>query len=199
MNLNHFSLECKKINWKKKILGSVLICFLTSGLQANIITLMILNNTPHNQTLNVTSNDTLLIGNGCCTLYINSVTLNCCGTTLMYPCNSDSLITISDGFNYYYSITNTSFIGIIQYNNELIKSIAPNPFSTITTLKTSKVLNDATLTIYNSFGQYIRQINHINGHAVVLQREDLPPGLYFAQLSDGGLVFTTGKLIIIDK
>lgn len=77
--------------------------------------------------------------------------------------------------------------------------IFPNPFSTQTTLKIYKDFKDATLTVYNSFGQQVKQINNISGQSITLQRDNLPDGLYFINLIQNDKTFITGKLIITDN
>lgn len=84
--------------------------------------------------------------------------------------------------------------------NEWIASnpflIYPNPFSEVTTLKTDIFLNDATLRVYNSLGQTVKQINNISGQTITLHRENLPGGLYSIQLIQDNKIITTNKLLI---
>lgn len=76
--------------------------------------------------------------------------------------------------------------------------ISPNPFSTQAVLHSDHLMNNATLTVRNICGQNIAQTSNISGHSFVLNREDLPNGLYFVQLTEGNKNFT-GKLIITDR
>lgn len=76
-------------------------------------------------------------------------------------------------------------------------SIYPNPFSSQTTLQTDNFFN-ATLTVYNSFGQQVKQIKNISGQTITLNRDNLPSGIYFIQLTQDSKVITTAKLIITD-
>lgn len=98
-------------------------------------------------------------------------------------------------------------------------SISPNPFSKQTTLQTNKNLQNVTLTVYNSFGQEVKEIRNISGQAITLQRDNLPSGIYFLRItappplppsggttvgcehcSGGGVeVIATSKLIISDN
>lgn len=77
-------------------------------------------------------------------------------------------------------------------------SIFPNPFSTQTTLQTDNLFKDATLTVYNSFGQQVKQIKNISGQTITLHRDNLPSGLYFLHLTQDNKTITTDKLIITD-
>lgn len=74
----------------------------------------------------------------------------------------------------------------------------PNPFSFSTTLQTDHLLNNANVTVYNSYGQAVKQIKTISRQTITLYREDLPSGLYFIRLTQDNKVVATGKLIIAD-
>jgi PKD repeat protein len=80
-----------------------------------------------------------------------------------------------------------------------IINIYPNPFSTQTTLQTDKDFKKATLKVYDSFGQRVKQFENISGQSIILSRDNLPSGLYFLQLIQDNKTFTTSKLIIIDN
>ncbi|MBI3502548.1 MAG: T9SS type A sorting domain-containing protein [Bacteroidetes bacterium] len=84
--------------------------------------------------------------------------------------------------------------------------ISPNPFSTQTTLQTDNLLHNATLTIYNSFGQQVKSLVISHQSSVVIERGNLASGLYFVRLTtpspvlgEGGGEVYTGKLVITDK
>lgn len=77
-------------------------------------------------------------------------------------------------------------------------NIFPNPFSTQTILKVSKFLNNASLIIYNSLGQQVKQMNNLQGQTITLQRDNLPSGIYFIQLIQDNKLITRDKLIITD-
>ena len=83
-------------------------------------------------------------------------------------------------------------------DNEETISAYPNPFSSETTLKPGKILKDACLTVYNAWGQPIKQINNISGQTVTFYRDNLPCGIYFLRLTQDNQSFS-GKLIIRDK
>ncbi|HUM47120.1 MAG TPA: hypothetical protein PLD84_09335, partial [Chitinophagales bacterium] len=58
-------------------------------------------------------------------------------------------------------------------------SVYPNPFSGQATLHADKMLKDATLMLYNSSGQKVKQEENISGQVFTLQRGGLPIGSYF--------------------
>jgi len=91
--------------------------------------------------------------------------------------------------------------GALSTGEELGKnriSVFPNPFTSQTTLQTDNLLYNATLTVYNSFGQTVREIKNIVGETVTLFRDNLPGGLYFIRLTQDNKVITTEKLVITD-
>ncbi len=77
-------------------------------------------------------------------------------------------------------------------------TIFPNPFSTLTTFQTDKIFKGATLTVYNSYGQTVKQIKNINGQTITLHRDNLSSGLYFIRLTQDSKVITADKLVITD-
>lgn len=103
-----------------------------------------------------------------------------------------------DSYDYSNATYNCATTGI--NDEDLIDKVSafPNPFTTQTTLQTDKVLNDATLTLYNSLGQQARQVNNINGQTVTLHRDNLPSGLYYLQLTQDNQTIATDKLVITD-
>lgn len=90
----------------------------------------------------------------------------------------------------------TSGISEISKQNEI--SIYPNPFTTETTFETNQNLKDATLTIYNVFGQQVKEMNNIYGQKVNLQRDNLNEGMYFIRITQENKMVVECKLIIMD-
>lgn len=90
-------------------------------------------------------------------------------------------------------------VGVENYFNRKNIFVSPNPFCTQTVLQTDNLLHNATLTIYNSFGQTVKQIKNISGQEIKLQRDNLPGGLYFLRLTEENKTLTTEKIIIADK
>src|ERR1051325_5159377 len=74
--------------------------------------------------------------------------------------------------------------GIQLFFKKVSIIISPNPFSTLTTLQTSISLDNATLILFNSFGEQVKQLENISGNEIILQIENLPSGLYFIQLKE---------------
>ncbi len=87
---------------------------------------------------------------------------------------------------------------INENTEQLSISIYPNPFSTSTTLQTNYNLKGATLTIYNTLGQTVKQIENVSEQTILLNRENLISGIYFIRLTQGNKVIVSDKLIIRD-
>lgn len=94
---------------------------------------------------------------------------------------------------------NCDITGISENKFSSAISVYPNPFSSETTLQTDKFFKDATLTVYSSFGQRVKQINNISGQSIILHRDNLSSGLYFIHLTQDNKTFSTDKLVITDK
>ena len=91
-----------------------------------------------------------------------------------------------------------SLTGIDEYVDQHSVTISPNPFSSEAVLESDYNLKNVTITIENCFGQTVKQIKNINGHSVVLTREDLSNGIYFVRLLQSNTVIATRKIIITD-
>ena len=75
---------------------------------------------------------------------------------------------------------------------------SPNPFTTELTIQSEKGFHDSTLKLYNSVGQLVRESKNLNGEKIVVPRENLKSGLYFAELQENGKIVKTTKIIIAD-
>jgi len=82
--------------------------------------------------------------------------------------------------------------------NETKFNLYPNPFSTHTTLQSDHNIQDGTLTIYNSLGEVVSQINNINGNSITIERGNLANGLYFIRLTEGSHEIMMKKVIVVD-
>lgn len=107
----------------------------------------------------------------------------------------------------YYRLKQTDYNGEFEYSDIVISicnagsmgiDIFPNPFSLQTSLHADKALSNATLIIYNSTGQAVKQFNNISGQDITIYREELTHGLYYIQLAIENKIISTKKLIVID-
>ena len=116
---------------------------------------------------------------------------------------SDGNIIIGGSFNSYNGtpinriarIISESTMSINEMETKKI-SIFPNPFSNTTTLQSINQLNNAKLTIFNLQGQTVKEIKNIFGQTTILNRNNLPAGLYIVRVSQDNQILMTDKLLI---
>jgi hypothetical protein len=115
---------------------------------------------------------------------------------------SSKYITVSgipgnQSWNQIDNFTLNNTLSVVDY--EMKKSnIYPNPFSISTNIKIKENLENAILTIYSTTGQQIKQINNINGNNILLNRDNLPKGIYFVELKQKNQLITINKILITD-
>lgn len=118
---------------------------------------------------------------------------------LCFEQDSTTLYTQSPSmYNPAYPNSCITLVGMQEQNATFSLTISPNPFSTQTTLQTDNLLHNATLTVYNSYGQQVKQFVIRNSSSFVIRRDNLPSGLYFIRLTQDDKTFATDKLVITD-
>lgn len=130
------------------------------------------------------------------------------GTNTYYGWARLDLIPTSTSFtikDYAYESTPNACIqsgqNRLSVNDDTVKniiSIFPNPFITSTTIQAVSNLKNATLTIYNSYGQTLKQIKNNSGKTISLLRNNLPSGVYFIRLTEEDKIIAVEKIIITD-
>lgn len=92
--------------------------------------------------------------------------------------------------------------GLTNYGNQINEKfeikLYPNPFNLQTTIQVNHVLKDATLTLYNSYGQLVKQMKNITEQTIILHRNNLINGLYFLKITQGNNIIAVDKLVIVD-
>jgi hypothetical protein len=91
-----------------------------------------------------------------------------------------------------------SILGLNEHSINNRFSIFPNPLISSTTLETSYDLKNASLTLYNAYGQTLKQVNNISGQTLSLSRDNLPSGLYLIRLTEENKIIAEEQLLIID-
>lgn len=83
------------------------------------------------------------------------------------------------------------------HENQIMTSmnIAPNPFSTSARISTSH-MQDASLTISKCLGQIVQRKDHLSGSSIVIERDNLPEGLYFLQIKVNNCFIGNWKMIV---
>ncbi len=149
--------------------------------------------------------DTTFGTNGKTSTIIGNATSEIANTILL---QNDGKIILT-GFSYSFS-TNNYVFATARYNNDsdlalnaseiprFTAAIAPNPFGVSATIKSNDVLENATLNIYNIFGQLVRTQINIFGDTVIIDRANLKRGVYLLQLTNKNDVIFTDKIFVTD-
>jgi len=87
-------------------------------------------------------------------------------------------------------------VGISSTPLQQTSMASPNPFSNFTTIQFSTKIESGTLKIYDTSGRILRAIDNISGDRFVIERGDLPPGLYYYQLQIADQHVMTGNIVI---
>ncbi len=107
-------------------------------------------------------------------------------------------IFLEDGNGVWKLPLNSLHIGIPESSMHGVFQLSPNPFSSTAVLRSPVPLHNATLCLFNSFGQSVGEINNVNGRSVSLQRKNLSSGMYFVLLLQDNKIVGTEKFIITD-
>ncbi len=108
--------------------------------------------------------------------------------------------TAGEGYDYVFRTFVTLSVGtsVIDMGSSELQ-IYPNPFSSETVLRSDAILQNATLNVYNAQGQLVRQMDHFTGQMLMLQRGNLPSGLYTLQLTENGQIRSVNRLVITEQ
>jgi D-alanyl-D-alanine carboxypeptidase len=127
-------------------------------------------------------------------IYDSCLHVTVCGLSNSDPSGMDAVT-----FILYRVVKNyllTCITGITSADNTAGLTIYPNPFSSEATITSGRVLHNATMKVYNCFGQCVKKMKNISGEKVALQRGNLVRGLYFVELAEGGDVSARYRLIV---
>jgi hypothetical protein len=116
-----------------------------------------------------------------------------------YSSGTDTFPTAANIFVPFIRLTGTINMSVDESEHFPFTSISPNPVSASAVLKTNVPFDNAVLTIYNMYGQQVKQLNDLSGNSITLQREGLPAGVYFIRLGEDNTIIASDKLIIADR
>jgi hypothetical protein len=97
---------------------------------------------------------------------------------------------------------NGNFVKIpepVAIAQEIRCQVMPNPFrhSAVIRVKSEQVMEQASIRVYNMFGQEVMQLQQINSNYIPLFSDNLLPGIYVYRLADKkGSVLFTGKFMV---
>jgi hypothetical protein len=112
----------------------------------------------------------------------------------------DGYDNVSFGLVTFLPVDSTCYVttSINEIENNSLLTVYPNPVSSQAIIHSANFFKDASLIVYNSFGQKVKQINHISGRTVTFFRDNLESGLYFIRLMEDDKILATNKLVISD-
>lgn len=96
-----------------------------------------------------------------------------------------------------YCNTARAVLGVEE--NDLLNSdiiFSPNPLVTTLTIDSGLLLENASVKLYNTQGQLVREMTNLSGKKLTLNRENLSSGLYFVQLLENGKPIKTAKILV---
>ena len=93
----------------------------------------------------------------------------------------------------------TGQVGIEDHFLERGYRLFPQPLLSEATLQLNREMKDATLIIYNLYGQPVKELHRLSGQSIPLQREQLPAGIYSLRLIEDRKIITTQRLVIADQ
>lgn len=91
-----------------------------------------------------------------------------------------------------------SSVGLNELNIEKNISIFPTVFNDDATLKSNKNLHNATLILYNIYGQETKRLSNLSGNKIKIYKNELSSGLYNVRLIDDNKIIGVEKIVIID-
>lgn len=94
--------------------------------------------------------------------------------------------------------TNCSMLSIGELFTSRKINFYPNPFKTVLTISTESTFENATLKIFNSIGQLVKEDKNLNGKQFTITRDNIASGIYFSQLFEAEKLLVSTKLIITD-
>lgn len=99
----------------------------------------------------------------------------------------------------YYPDTATScaiLTSLVEENKTIELSVAPNPFSQQTTIRSSKDLTHASIYLLSILGDIQLFMSDVSGREIMLQRGSLSRGIYFLKIVAEGKQVTIKKMIV---
>jgi hypothetical protein len=106
-----------------------------------------------------------------------------------------------------FNIKNTNYSGSILCSTEVAIEeihgrnsiiVFPNPLKSLADIEFDRQMNDAQINIFNVQGRLVKQIKNIYSKSIILNRDNLPYGLYFIRMIEHDKVITTGKFMIVE-
>jgi len=85
-----------------------------------------------------------------------------------------------------------------EYNVPINYGLYPNPFTDFATLRINSEteITNGTLTVYNLFGSVVSAVENISSNQIIIERGNMPSGIYIYRFNSNGNSIVTGKMLI---
>lgn len=92
--------------------------------------------------------------------------------------------------------TDCSMLLTTQEMNTIESTMYPNPFRSELNITTRHSLSNASLQLYNSIGQLVKEMDNLNGTTITLQRDHLLSGVYILKLEENNQIISSAKVVV---
>ena len=97
----------------------------------------------------------------------------------------------------FHAFSDTTFVTNVRETVRQTRVTAyPNPFTTSILISTGNPTLISAIRLYNIEGALVRTIENINDHSILLQRENLSDGMYYAEILGGTELIGRQKIIV---
>ncbi len=103
--------------------------------------------------------------------------------------------TSSTNYSTFYEYASGIFIGINELEKPTQFTISPVPFNSQTTINFEEEQLNINIKIIDELGKEVKSID-FSGKQLILQREDMKPGIYFVQIISENKYVTNKKIVI---
>ena len=119
-------------------------------------------------------------------------------SNIRFSFGADIVDNINNGWVVLDDVEFTGITGIDEESTHNSAVLYPNPFSNNSLLKISNNTPDGKLAIriYDAIGNEMRRYEGITGHEVLIERNNLPDGMYFYNVMNETEIIGKGKMII---
>jgi hypothetical protein len=100
------------------------------------------------------------------------------------------------GFDLVFRTFVTTSVGKEEMDSRI--SCFPNPFLSTATIRTNRVLINASFTLLDQQGKTVRKMDPIHSRNITLERQQLPSGGYIARLEEPGQPLLERRLLVCD-
>ncbi|HLN52129.1 MAG TPA: T9SS type A sorting domain-containing protein [Lentimicrobium sp.] len=135
-------------------------------------------------------------------VYRDTIIANPDSLMIKFTFTSDSIDNSNEGWMIDQIFTSSGYWGgcgsIFDIDFEKNIDISPNPFSDEATIQFKESVENAELSLYNSFGSRVLSLNNVSGTEVRIYRNNLKPGLYILQITCAGKLIGAKRIVISD-